>query len=112
MEGRCPACGHLETKHFDSAKTVHDRCVQCGFRFGPRQSELSFCHCEKALLKQMKSHSSVPLTCARCNGFLRCEFCTEGGRHQPGLPIAFFVFADKLVCPEHVWRAGVEGSQS
>lgn len=111
MEGRCPACGHTEAE--DSSKPApHDPCRLCGFRLGPRLSELKICQCEPAKLNPVKRQSGGPVTCSRCDGFFMCEFCLRDRRDIQGFPLAFFVVAEKKVCPDHMWRATAIDSRS
>ena len=50
--------------------------------------------------------SGGPLRCARCAGFLLCDFCGRETSEDIGFrSIAMYVIADHYTCQAHVWLA-------
>jgi hypothetical protein len=105
MEWRCPVCGYMEEVSTDAFKSKRDNRAQCGFRSGPRLSDLKICRCDEPQWGEVKSQGNDPVKCNRCGGFVACEYCSKDGTHLHGFPIAFFILNQKRVCPDHVWRA-------
>ena len=62
-----------------------------------------FCECFGKSIDGTKPGLGGLIICARCDGFIECDFCSAGRPAQLRMPIAAFIIGGRFVCSEHAW---------
>jgi hypothetical protein len=62
--------------------------------------DIKWCECTDRVLE-----IGFRLVCTKCEGRVKCDFCTAGVHPAASAPLGILVVADKVVCSNHAWLA-------